>query len=112
MKQASLKRKLKHKVSKRFSKSDIPANTLKKKKAIVIREKRVRFGLKKYLDPNQKTVINKERFITKNGKKLKEIKFKTIQRKEIEPSNKLPIQSSVTKRRMSRSFQGMRGNRC
>ena len=72
----------------------------------------MRFGLKKYLDPNQKTVINKERFITKNGKKLKEIKFKTIQRKEIEPSNKLPIQSSVTKRRMSRSFQGMRGNRC
>lgn len=73
----------------RFGKKN--KGNIRKTQSVIIREKRVKYGLEKYKDPNLKTVINKERIKNVNGKKIKEVKFKTVKRNKIKASNKLPL---------------------
>jgi hypothetical protein len=97
------KKSNKRRNSTKFSKSDLPKNMLRQTKSVVIREKRVRYGLNKYDDPNAKTIINKEEIKELNGKKIKEVQFKTVQRNEVEASNKLPLVSkNERKNRLSK----------
>ena len=84
---------------------------MKESKSVVIKEKRVKYGFQKYADPNQKTIINKERILNVNGKKVKEVQFKTVQRKAVEASNKLPIDQEKWNRKLSKWFIVMVGSR-
>lgn len=84
---------------------------IRKTKSVVIREKRVKYGLEKYQDPNLKTVINKERIRNVNGKKIKEVKFKTVKRNKIKASNKLPlVAKNQRKRNLSRAHNQRHAN--
>ena len=93
--------------SNKFAKSDLPKNVLRQTKSVIIREKRVKYGLEKYNDPNLKTVINKESVKNVNGKKVKEVKFKTVKRKKVKASNKLPlVKEGERKKKLSKTIFG------
>lgn len=67
------------------------SKSAKKKNTLVKKEQKIKYGLDKYTDPNQNVVINKERIVEIDGKRIKETKIKTVERKQIEATNKLPV---------------------
>lgn len=100
------KKKMKRRKSSEVAKFDLPKHSLRQTKSVIIREKRVRYGFDKYDNPNTKTVINKEEIKELNGKKIKEIQFKTVKRNEVEASNKLPLVSQdKRKNRLSNTIK-------
>ena len=97
---------MKRRKSSEVAKFDLPKHSLRQTKSVIIREKRVRYGFDKYDNPNTKTVINKEEIKELNGKKIKEIQFKTVKRNEVEASNKLPLVSQdKRKNRLSNTIK-------
>jgi hypothetical protein len=72
----------------------------------IIRKKKIEYGLNKFDDPKRNTIINKEKIKHVNGKTIKEIETKTIERKKVEASNKLPLnKKNSRKRKLSNEFK-------
>lgn len=79
----------------------IPANLKEKFRKVkkIIRQKKVRYGLKKFAGAKGGTVINKEKIKRVNGKTIKEVEMQTIKREQVEASNKLPLARRKSRKR-------------
>jgi hypothetical protein len=78
---------------------------MRRTKSMVVREKKVRYGLNKYDDPNTNIVKNEEKVLSVDGRRIKETKIKTIKRNKIHPDNKLPVYNKDRRKKiLSKNF--------
>ena len=103
LKELRLKKHEKANLKRSISKHSLPdySNTpLRQTKSLIIREKRVRYGLNKYNDPNTDIIKNELNVVNVNGKLYKETKIKKIKRNRIDPDNKLPVYDEEKRRKI------------